>query len=355
MPGLSFLAALALSATPTPTAQAAALTDQAIPPAERTQIAVLGTAHLSTLPATVDMAHFAPLVDRLAAWRPQIIAIESMSGQNCDMMRRYADYADAVAHYCFDTAPARRALGIDGPAADAAIEALLATPRPERPPAERRRLAGLFLASGAPASAAVQWLRLPPAERHADANLPDALIAQLDQRAARHREDDVIAVALAVKLGLERIYPVDAQNVLPMQGAISDADFGAGLSRLWDNRWTSARAAQDAQWITRLTSSAAVLDWYRWMNSAQAAEMAVRSDFAAAAADRGAANIGRRYLAYWEIRNLRMVANLREAAGPMPGARMLAIVGASHKGFYERYLGQLADMAIVDIDGLLKP
>jgi hypothetical protein len=354
MPGLSFLAALALSATPTPTAQAAALTDQAIPPAERTQIAVLGTAHLSTLPGTVDLALFALLVDRLAAWQPQIIAIESMSGRTCDMMRRYADYADAAAQYCFDTGPARHALAIDGPAADAAIDALLATAKPERTPAERRQLAGLFLASGDPASAAVQWRRLPPAERHADAHLPEALIAQLDQRAARHREDDVIAVALAVKLGLERVHPVDAQNVLPLQGTISDAAFGAGLSRLWNNPWTTARTAEDAQWIKRLTSSEAVLAWYRRLNSAQAAEMAVRSDFAAAAADRGAEKIGRRYLAYWEIRNLRMVANLREAAGATPGVRVLAIVGASHKGFYERYLGQMADMSIVDIDGLLR-
>lgn len=355
MTGLTLLAAATIVASSTPAARAAELLDHAIQPAERTHVAVLGTAHLAGLPSTTDWRNFAPLIDKLAAWRPKVIAIESISGRQCDVMRRDAFRADDVKTYCFDPTVARTMLGIDGPAADAAITKLLATLKAERPPEERRRLAGLFLASGDPASAKVQWLRLPGAERHVDAHLPAALVALLERRAARHKEDDVIAVPLAVRLGLERIYPVDDQGAMPMQGSLSDEEYGAGLTRIWNNPWNAKRDADEKQWApTRLTNGDAVLAWYRYMNSAKAAELAVRSDFAAAAADRAPGDVGRRYLAYWEIRNLRMVANLREAAGPTPGMRMLAIVGASHKGFYERYLGQMAEISVDDVDTILR-
>ena len=50
-----------------------------------------------------------------------------------------------------------------------------------------------------------------------------------------------------------------------------------------------------------------------------------------------------------------MVANIRAAAGNAPGARVLAIVGASHKASYERYLGMLDDVRVVSTDTVLKP
>ncbi|MEB0141373.1 hypothetical protein QN363_20365, partial [Undibacterium sp. CCC2.1] len=46
-------------------------------------------------------------------------------------------------------------------------------------PAQRRRLAALFLASDELASAYVQWRQLPEAERHVGDSLDTALIAKL--------------------------------------------------------------------------------------------------------------------------------------------------------------------------------
>jgi hypothetical protein len=72
------------------------------------------------------------------------------------------------------------------------------------------------------------------------------------------------------------------------------------------------------------------------------------SDFGAALKDRSAKQIGRNYVAYWETRNLRMVSNIREALGETPGKRMLSIVGASHKGYFEAYLTMMHDVKLVD-------
>jgi len=57
---------------------------------------------------------------------------------------------------------------------------------------------------------------------------------------------------------------------------------------------------------------------------------------------------------YWETRNLRMVANIRDVLGRYPGTRMLAIVGSSHKWYYEAYLDQMHDVRLVDVEPVLR-
>lgn len=118
-------------------------------PGQPNQVMVLGTAHISGWPDGFDPALLTPLIDRLAAWKPTIIAVESLSGAQCDMLRRHpARYAASVDNYCWDPAPARAATGLDVPAANAEAEKLLAHWPAAPAPAQRRRLAALFLAAG---------------------------------------------------------------------------------------------------------------------------------------------------------------------------------------------------------------
>ena len=57
----------------------------------RTQVLVLGSVHLSQLPkgVAVGSKQLQPLLDRLAAYRPDIITIEGLSGETCDLMARH--------------------------------------------------------------------------------------------------------------------------------------------------------------------------------------------------------------------------------------------------------------------------
>lgn len=338
---------------PTPPAQVVFIADAARG-AERSEVLVLGTAHLSSLPADFDRTRFNPLLDRLAQWRPQIIAIEALSGAQCDYLRAFKfAYPDTAEDYCPDPTPARTALGIDQARAEAEIEQILAKSAQERPPAQRRRLAVLFLAAGDPASARLQWLRLPVRERATDS----AITAELAERLNRSRgpnENYDLAVALAVRLGLDRVYPVDDHTGDRATGP-NDQAFGEALMAIWKGTPGAelARGRYEAG-MEKFKKDGDVLAWYRDINSQRALTDAIRFDFAAAAADRKPEGIGRRYLAYWETRNLRMVANIREAMGPVPGARVLAIVGSSHKPYYERYLGVLSEVRLVDVRSVLK-
>jgi hypothetical protein len=197
----------------------------------------------------------------------------------------------------------------------------------------------------------VQWTRLPAAERRADDLLSQHLVDELGKLGAKRNENYAVAVPLAVRLGHERLYPVD-DHTGDRAGGPTDALFEPEILAIWKNDAVDERRKLDEDWDKRLAAGGDILGWYRWMNSPELSRLAVTGDFGAAAGAKPPGNSGREYLAYWETRNMRMVANIREAVGPR--SRLLAIVGAGHKAYYERYLGVSSDIEIVDMESILR-
>jgi hypothetical protein len=151
---------------------------------KQNEVIVLGTAHLAQLPSTFLPANLDILKERLFAWKPRIVAIESLPGTQCDMMRRYPQrYDGTIQRFCtWDPAPARAATGLDVPGATVEMDRLLANWPAEPTSSQRRHLAAIFLAAGEPVSALVQWLRLPQAERRVGDGLDATLVEALDKR-----------------------------------------------------------------------------------------------------------------------------------------------------------------------------
>lgn len=328
-----------------------ALKDRPVGPAN--EVLILGTPHLSGLPASFKPEMIEPLLQRLVAWHPTAVASEDISGLECDAMRRQRDrQAEAVQTYCFDPIDAGRTAGLDVPAANAEAERMLANWPAEPSPTQRRRLALIFLAAGEPASATVQWLRLPVAERRAEGNLTTELASYLQGQMTKRNETTLIAAQLAARSGLERVWSVDDQSFV---GApVDDKAYGAAIEHAWDNPATKARAAADAALYARLAQPNGLLDIYRAFNAVGFAAQKYQSDWGAALIEPSANAYGRRYVGYWETRNLRMVANIREVLGREPGTRLVAIVGASHKGYYEAYLHQMRDVTLIDVEPVLR-
>ncbi|HWU53744.1 MAG TPA: hypothetical protein VN153_13130, partial [Tahibacter sp.] len=84
----------------------------------RSAVLVLGTPHLAEIKRPLGEP-LQPLLERLAAFKPDIITIENLSGEQCDLIARHpAVYpAEELAPYCVDTKPAQAATGLDVPAA----------------------------------------------------------------------------------------------------------------------------------------------------------------------------------------------------------------------------------------------
>ena len=81
--------------------------------------------------------------------------------------------------------------------------------------------------------------------------------------------------------------------------------------------------------------------------------MTINADFGRAAATPDQNAVARHYVAWWQARGLRMAANVVEAAGNQPGARVLVVTGASHKAYFEAYLDQMHDWALIRVDDVM--
>lgn len=317
------------------------------------EVLVLGTPHLSGLPNSFRPDMLEPVLTRLGTWHPSAIATENSSGLLCDAMRHQGkSQASSVDHYCPDPTLAGKAAGLTVVAANAEADRTLAAWPVMPTPAQRRRLALIFLAAGEPTSALVQWLRLPDAEQRADDGLTDELVTKLKVQATRKNESNLIGAKLAARLGLERVWSVDSQYFLDTP--ISEKAYAAALGKAWDNSATKARGIEETALYAQIGQPNGLLAVYRAFNAPSYAIQAYRSDWGAALKEPSPQGYGRHYVGYWETRNLRMVANIREVLTREPGTRMLAIVGASHKAYYEAYLDQMRDVNLINAEAVLR-
>jgi hypothetical protein len=319
----------------------------------RTQIAVLGSVHLSTLPQPFHRASLQGVVDRLVAYKPDIVTIEAIPGEACDFTARYPGIyqPEDMQPYCVDTAPAKAATGLDVPSAVAEIVKTLKTWPAAPTPAQRRHLAALFLAAGEHASAFVQWLQLPDNERHGGDGLNDALVTALNAASMQNSENLQIAAQVAARLGLQRVVAIDDHTGDNVDVADAAA-YGAAIQKAWDT--AAAKLAPIRKRESELTGAADSLALYRYINREDVLRTVIDGDFGAALRDTSPQHYGQIYVAGWETRNLRMVANIRAALREHPGARVLAVVGSTHKAWFDMLLGRMQGVDVVDVERVLK-
>ncbi|ALK98691.2 MULTISPECIES: DUF5694 domain-containing protein [unclassified Massilia] len=315
----------------------------------RAQVLVLGTVHLREMPKSFKPAALDPVLDRLAAFKPEIVTIEDEPGEDCDLALRHP--AKYGADYCDAPDAARKATGLEIPAALAEIHKTLKTWPAQPAPAQRRHLAALFLAAHEPASGYVQWLRLPEAERRAGDGLDAALVEQLGKLGTRNNESIQLAARLAARLGLERVYPVDNHT-----GDNIDVPDVKAYARALEAAWATGRAELDALQKREepLKQASDLLPLYRAVNDPNTLRVLAEVNVVPSLRAQSPEGYPRMFVGGWEVRNLRMVANIRETFRERPAARVLSIVGASHKPWFDAWLGQLQGVDIVDAEAVLK-
>jgi hypothetical protein len=315
----------------------------------RAQVLVLGTVHLRYMPKSFDPAALDSVLNRLAAFKPEIITVENEPGEDCDLALRHP--AKYGADFCELPEAARKATGLDIPGALAEANRLLKTWPANPTPAQRRHLAALFLAAGEPASSYVQWLRLPEAERRAGDGLDAALAEQLIQIGKRNNESYQLAGRLAARLGLERVHAVDNHT----GDKIDVPDIKAYVKSL-EAAWASGRAELNAieKHEEVLKQAPDLLPLYRSVNDPKRLRVLAETNVVPSMRAQSPEGYPRMFVGGWEVRNLRMVANIRETFRERPGARVLSIVGSSHKPWFDSWLGQLQGVDIVDAEAVLK-
>lgn len=319
----------------------------------KSKVMTLASTHLAEHDGW-SAAMLEPLVAKLVAFKPDIVTHEGVSGEQCETMRAFPDlYAEPYDQYCWGPGVIRAKTRLGVAEALRAIRATFADWPAQPTAAQRRHLAMLFLAAGDRPSAAVQWLRLAPAERIAGDGLDEAMVTILERKGKRPNESIDVAAVVAARAGLERVYAVDDHT---SDGALVDEGkpFEDAIAKHFETVRAMPHLTALKEREKKVTSAETMLDYYRAMNAKGAQDPIIRADFGGAMAQQAPGTPARKYVGWWEVRNLRMAANIRAAFAGHPGARVLNVVGASHKPWYDMLMGNMADVEVVDSAAVLR-
>jgi len=316
-----------------------------------TQILILGSYHINQWDqAALPIEHLDLLLGRLEAFGPNIITIESQPGRSCEQLQRYeSEYPGVWNRYCIDPSPALEGLKKSMPEAQRELSALLASKADAWTFEERRQLATLFYAVGDPYSAVIHWYALPPEERRPEDGLSEIVLQELQRVSNARNESNSLGAVLAHRLNHDRVYPMDDHTADIVLARAPENLFEILQSDVWGNAPSEARDYFQ-EGLDLLGTPEGVVGAYVHINSVKMQEINVSIDFAAAAAH---SDVTRQYVSWWQARGLRMAANVIEAAGNQPGAKVLVIVGSSHKAYFEAYLDQMHDIELVNLSDVL--
>lgn len=194
-------------------------------------------------------------------------------------------------------------------------------------PGQRRHLAALFLASCDRASAYVQSLQLAAGEHRPGDGLDAALVEQLVRLGKRNNESYQIAARLAARLGLARVHAVDNHT-----GDLVDLADTRAFVRAIEAAWATGGGFKAIEALEEpLERAPDLLPLYRAVNDPDRLRVLAEPNVVPSMRAVSKEGYPQIWVGGWEIRNLRMVADIRETFRERPGARVLTVVGASHK------------------------
>lgn len=168
--------------------------------------------------------------------------------------------------------------------------------------------------------------------------------ARLDRRYADYRagtyaltagEVDQIGLRLAARLGHERVYAVDWNDMPP--GEEADYDWEVGAAAAGEQaRMATLRNPARGQRTTDLVRSRPIPEWLAVMNSPEFLLGMHRTYYEYALLGGPETNQGANWVGAWHGRNLKIFANLVRLADD-PGERVLVIYGAGHAFLLNRF------------------
>jgi hypothetical protein len=267
------------------------------------------------------------------------------------LLRFKKQHGGAWDDYCWPTDELEKATGLSVAQALDEIDRTLASWPGQPTPAQRRRLAMLFLAANDRGSAAVQWLRLPESERHVGDGLTAPMVEIIERKGKAPNEIYAVGATLAARLGLERVYMIDDHLA---DGPASSDGYAKAIQAAWRQTPVPAVRTEYDRRAAHLASASDVLGLYRFLNAPETQRATIAADMGRNARFATPELYGRQYVSWWENRNLRMAANIRGAFATNPQARVLVIVGSTHKGYLDAYLDMMQDVRLVDAGQFLR-
>ncbi len=348
---------LAHAQDPGPSALATDLPDSAA-----TKVFVLGSPHFSDFEDRFETSMIDSLMTALRNFTPQAIAVERLPGQQVAAMERWGGpYKEYVQQDYFGGTflhhghLIREQAGWNWHEANRRADSLLTVARSD-PEAfgleDRLALIRSLAAAYRLPSAFLQWKYLSPEERSTQSLLPDTTAEDLDGRLEAANETYTIGAQLAHERGLQRLYPIDYQA-----HRIPKAEVSSLYSATMDS---VGKALMSHPTIERMFAlqksglkSGSLLPMFRQINTEKWSRDRVDLHWKELLRRPTSENAGAAGVAIYELRNLNMVAEIQRMVSQHPGERVLVVVGASHKPFFDTYLRQMMGVKVVGAEEVL--
>ncbi len=315
---------------------------------KKTQMLVLGSTHLHGIRDKFSPTLLDNLIKSLKRFKPDLICVETLSGEVIERMQRGGDEDTAKqfasVHIRF-AKKAQKLVGLSRVEAEQRSRKLLSQKLTMQ---KRLELILLFLAAYDSNSAALQWSYLPPKIRETATKIPKDIRTFLDKDLTEPNEAISIGVRLARELGLQMLAAIDDH---PYSSAYADnpkeyvnvLKKGFGQS----NDKNKAFLKTFEQGLEKAVGQGDLLPYYRYLNSPKVCRMLEDANSLPFLHMNHPDGLDRAWIAGWETRNLMMTAYIRRASALYGGKKILVIVGCSHKPLFDRYLKQLADVQVV--------
>ncbi len=334
-----------------------------LPDSAATKVFVLGSTHLSRVADQFEPSMVDSLITLLDEYRPDAIGVERRSGRQIAAMERWGgpfrEVLDRVASTSLHHGNLiRKRAGWTWSEANWQADSLLAVARSDTMAlgAEGRlALVQSLAAAYRLPTAALHWKYLPPEDRSSQTVLPDTTVVDLNKRLTAANEVYSIGMRLAHERGHQRLYPIDDQTNrdLAVKAAQSPYDaIGDSMSRAIKTNPVFQRADSLEE---AALDEGTFLPYYRYVNQAKVGRADVDLQWRTMLEVDLPGDVGRKWLALWETRNLHSVGHIQRMVSQHSGEKILVIVGSSHKPFYDTYLRQMMGVKVVDADEVLSP
>ncbi|RUO75049.1 hypothetical protein CWI80_06905 [Pseudidiomarina sediminum] len=322
----------------------------------KTQVMVLGSAHLSTIKEPLAADALQEVLEPLARFKPTAIGVETLRPEDIIAMQHGSEAYHPILQQFVGTRlqtlaeQQQQTLAVTASQALAAMHELLAEQSLDS--AKRIQLLQYAIAGYATDTAALQWHYL---QRQAPQDsLSSELVDYLNRLTSTNNERNSVAAALAQRLQLNRIYPIDDHLDKDMYAPV--------VERLMPSYMASEymKTLQASDYISKPEQLKQTglergewLPLFQWLNSEAYQQQVINTDWTAFVDKDLDPESALARFALWEVRNLNMTSNIMRVVTEHIGGRVVIVVGANHKVFLERYLANMIAVELVQFNDLI--
>lgn len=199
-------------------------------------------------------------------------------------------------------------------------------------------------------SAALQWSYFSRQEK-LKAEIEPSLKEELEQLLNSNDENSSIGIRLAREIKIQKLYPVNDYSDKIYLDMISDKLYEEMLiSEVYLNSRKDILDYQTDRKLKEALANKNLLPFFRHINS---------MDYIIRSTDKNwgiyykmflDSGLDRTRVALWEMKCMRIAANIREISSFYPGKNVLVIIDVSAKPFLEEYLKSMGDIRITGLE-----